>query len=168
MLSDHVGGVVSCTRNSDSPRPGTRCPRGTTARPSRPSSTFVQGDHRRSQPAVRAAGGAHRHLRPGRHAVGRASDVLAGDVLPGPRAGAGEGEAGTEERRAVQDRAVRRPRGDGEAHDEGPRKDPRRHAHRHDGGTVSGRGEEVARRRPRTRAGSGPTPNSPTSRCRKC
>ena len=31
-----------------------------------------------------------------------------------------------------------------------------------------GRGEEVARRRPRTRAGSGPTPNLPTSRCRKC
>ena len=30
------------------------------------------------------------------------------------------------------------------------------------------RSEEVARRPPRTRAGSGPTPNSPTCRCRKC
>ena len=52
--------------------------------------------------------------------------------------------------------------------DAGPRKDPRRHAHRHDRGRVQRRSEEVDRRRPRTRAGSGPTPNSPTSRCRRC
>ena len=39
------------------------------------------------------------------------------------------------------------------------REDPRRHAHRHDGGGVQRRSEEVARRRPRTRAGSGPTPS---------
>ena len=46
---------------------------------------------------------------------------------------AGEEEAGVEKRRAVQDRAVRQSRGDGEVHDEGPREDPRRHAQRHDG-----------------------------------
>ena len=50
-----------------------------------------------------------------------------------------------EERRAVQDRAVRRPRGDREALDAGPREDPRRDAHRHDGRGVQRRSEEVAR-----------------------
>ena len=40
------------------------------------------------------------------------------------------------ERRALQDGAVRQPRGDGEALDEGPREDPRRDAHRHDGGRL--------------------------------
>ena len=73
-----------------------------------------------------------------------------------------------QERRAVQDGAVRQPRGDGEALDEGPREDPRRHPHRHVGGRVQRRSEEVARRRPRIRAGSGPTPSSPTCRCRRC
>ena len=52
------------------------------------------GDHHARQPEVRAARRAHRHLRPGRHAVGRAPDVLAGDVLPGAGAGGREGEAG--------------------------------------------------------------------------
>ena len=120
---------------------------------------FVQATTDARQPEVRAAGGAHRHLRPGRHAVGRAPDVHAGDVLPGAGAGGGQGEAGADEGRAVQDRAVRQPRGDGEALDEGPREDPRRHAHRHVGGRVQRRSEEVARRRPRIRAGSGPTPS---------
>ena len=50
---------------------------------------------------------------------------------------------------------------------EGPRKNPRRHAHRHVGGGVQRRREEVARQRPSTRAGNGRTPNSPTCRCRK-
>ena len=38
-------------------------------------------DHDAGQPELRAAGRAHRHVRPGRHAVGRAPDVRAGDVL---------------------------------------------------------------------------------------
>ena len=71
----------------------------------------------------------------------------------------GQGQAGAGEGRAVQDRAVRQPRGDGEAPDEGPGEDPRRDAHRHVGGRVQRRSEEVARRRPRIRAGSGPTPS---------
>ena len=98
------------------------------------------GDHRirasdhdgQVEPEVRAARRAHRDLRPGRHAVGRASDVHAGDLLPGPGTGGRKGEAGTRERRAVQDRVVGRPRGDGEALDGRPRKDSRRHAHRHE------------------------------------
>ena len=100
--------------------------------------------------------------------MGRASDVLAGDVLPRARAGAGQGEAGARERRAVQDRDVGQPRGDREAADGGSREDPRRHADRHDGRRVQRRGEEVARTAPRIRAGSGPTPSSPTCRCRRC
>ena len=129
---------------------------------------FVRATTDQREPKLRAAGGAHRDLRPGRHALGRASDVLAGALLPGSGAGGGQGEAGAGERRAVQDRAVRRPRGDREALDARPRKDPRRDADRHVGGRVRGGSEEMARRPPRTRAGSGPTPSSPTSRCRRC
>ena len=54
-------------------------------------------------------------------------------------------ETGTEGRRTVQDRHVRRPRGHREADHARPRKDRGRHAHRHDGGAVPGRGEAVAR-----------------------
>ena len=43
---------------------------------------FVRDDHGRGEPEVRAAGRTHRHVRSGRHAVGRAADVHAGDVLP--------------------------------------------------------------------------------------
>ncbi len=46
---------------------------------------FVRATTETGRPEVRAAGGAHRHLRPGRHALGRAPDVHAGDVLPGAR-----------------------------------------------------------------------------------
>ena len=73
-----------------------------------------------------------------------------------------------QERRAVQDRAVGRPGGDRQAPDAGPREDPRRDADRHDGGGVQRRSEEVARRRPGIRAGTGPTPSWPISRCSKC
>ena len=48
-------------------------------------------------------------------------------------------KARTEGRRAVQDRTLRRPRGDRETPDEGSRRDPRRDALRHDGGRVSTR-----------------------------
>ena len=54
-------------------------------------------------------------------------------------------QAGAGERRAVQDRAVRRPRGDRQAADDGPREDPRRHADRHVGRRVPRRSEEVDR-----------------------
>ena len=73
-----------------------------------------------------------------------------------------------EERRAVQDGAVRRPRGDRQAPDGRPREDPGRDAHRHVRREFQRRSEEVARPRPSTRAGSGRTPSSPTSRCRRC
>ncbi len=76
---------------------------------------FVRDDHRQGEPQIRAARAAHRHLRPGRHAVGRASDVHAGGLLPGTGAGRGEAQAGIEERRAVQDGALRQPRSDREA-----------------------------------------------------
>ena len=132
---------------------------------------FVKATTENGGPNFVAARGTHRHLRPGRHALGRASDVLAGDVLPRPRAGAGQGEARTRQGRAVQHRSELLD-GDRAAMakltmddlDE----DPRRHAHRHVGRGIQRRSEEVARRRPRTRAGSGPTPNSPTCRCRRC
>ena len=107
---------------------------------------FVRTTTTQGEPEVRPARGAHRHVRPGRHAVGRASDVLAGDVLPRPRARAGQGEARTGEGRAVQDRVDRQPRGDREAADGGPREAPRRHAERHVGRHVQGRGDEVDRR----------------------
>ena len=104
--------------------------------------------HRPVQPELRPSGGAHRDLRPGRNAVGRASDVLAGGLLPGSRPGGGGEAAGTQECRALQDRPLRQSGGDGEAVDAGPREDSRRDADRHDGGGVQRRGHEVARNGP--------------------
>ena len=49
---------------------------------------FVRDHHRQGKPELRAARGAHRHVRSGRHALGRAPDVHADDVLPRPGAGA--------------------------------------------------------------------------------
>ena len=113
--------------------------------------------HRPVQPELCPSGGAHRDIRSGRNAVGRASDVLAGGLLPGSRPGRGGEAAGTQERRALQDRSFRQSGGDGEIHDEGSRKDPRRDADRHDGGGIQCRGDEVDRnaRHPRWRV---PTP----------
>jgi hypothetical protein len=51
-------------------------------------------------------GAAHRNLRPGRDAVGRASNLYTGPLLLGPRAGGGETEAGIGRDRALQDRVV--------------------------------------------------------------
>ena len=102
-------------------------------------------DHRPLEPELCPPGGPHRGVRPGRHAVGRASDVHAGGLLPRARSGGGGEEAGAQERRAVQDRAVRQPRGDRQAPDARSRKDPRCDADRHDGGGVQRRSEEVAR-----------------------
>ena len=80
----------------------------------------------------------------------------------------GREEARAEERRAVQDRAVGQPRGDGEALDAGSREDPRRHAHRHVRGRVQRRSEEVDRDRQGSALEASPTPSSPTSRCWRC
>ena len=91
------------------------------------------GDHRPASPIFVPPGGAHRHLRPGRHAVGRASDVHAGRLLPRSGPGRGREKAGAQERRALQDRALRQSRGDGEALDAGSREDSRRDPHRHVG-----------------------------------
>ena len=60
------------------PPPPTRCRRGTMARPNRRSSTSCARPPSREPQFARRA--AHRDLRPGRHAVGRAADVHAGDV----------------------------------------------------------------------------------------
>ena len=75
---------------------------------------FCTGDHRPVESNIRAARGTDRHLRPGWHPVGRAPDVFAGDTVWNG-AGGGQGEAGARQRRTLQDRAVRQPRGDGEA-----------------------------------------------------
>ena len=118
-----------------------------------------QGDHRYGEPEIRAAGGAHRHLRPGRHDLGLASHVHPGDLLPGAGPGSGGEEARAEERRAVQDGAVGQPRGDGEALDEGPREDSCRDAHRHDGGRVQAPRSRSGSRPPSIRDGTASTPS---------
>ncbi len=117
------------------------------ARRSRPEGDrrLRAGDDFATRPEVRAAAGAHRHVRPGRHLVGRASDVPAGHVLPGPRADCREGEAGTGERRAVQDRALRQPRGYRAPLDGRPPEDRRCNAQRHAGRDVPQRRQEMDR-----------------------
>ena len=47
-----------------------------------------------------------RHLRPGRHALGRTAHLHAGDLLPGAGPGCGQTEAGIEGQGAVQDGAL--------------------------------------------------------------
>jgi len=91
------------------------------------------GDDATGKPRLRPARGAHRHLRPGRHLVGRASHLFAGGLLPRPRAGGGSAEAGTQGRGPVQDRAFRQPGGDRQAVAAQSRRNPRCHAHRHVG-----------------------------------
>ena len=54
-----------------------------------------------------------------------------------------QSQAGTKGHRAVQDGVVGRPGGDREAADEGPGRDPRRDALRHDGRGISGRSETM-------------------------
>ena len=57
------------------PMPRTRCPPGTTARPSRPSSHSSRKSQGRLI-GLRAARRTHRHFRQRRHVVGRAADVF--------------------------------------------------------------------------------------------
>ena len=119
---------------------------------------FVRATTEQGKPQIRAAGRTHRHLRPGRHAVGRTPDLFASRLLPGPRARRrGEGSE-TQERRAVQDGPLGQPRGDRQAFAARSREDPRRDTDRHVGGRVRCRSKEMADQPPRTHAGSGPTP----------
>jgi hypothetical protein len=55
---------------------------------------------------------------------------------PGTRSGGGGEETGTQERRAVQDRTLRQPRGHGQALDARPRENPGCDANRHVGGGI--------------------------------
>ncbi len=73
------------------------------------------------QSPVRSARRAHRHVRPGRNALGRAPGLLAVHVHPGPRSCGREGEAGARQRRALQDGDVGQSRGHREAPDGGHR-----------------------------------------------
>ena len=110
----------------------TRCRPGTTARPSRRSSTWSAPPPSR-QPRLRGARGPARHLRPGRHALGRAPDLQPGGVRARPGRGAGARASRVEGEGAVQDRALRRPRGDGQALLARPRGDRVRDPCRDDG-----------------------------------
>jgi hypothetical protein len=59
---------------------------------------FVQTTTDRSSAQVRTARGAHRHVRPGRYALGVSSDVFAGCLLHGPCANRREVTSGAGER----------------------------------------------------------------------
>ena len=99
------------------------------------------------QPRLRGAGGSARHLRPGRHALGRAPGLQPGRVRARPGGGARTRASGMEEEGAVQDRAVRRPQGHRQAVLARPRgdrvRDPRRDERRgvqRDRGRLGGQG----------------------------
>src|SRR5437867_6603781 len=70
---------------------------------------FVKATTTHGSPSGRAARGAYRHIRSGRHSLGRASDVLASHILPGSRAGSGQSPAGTCQQGTLQDCALRQP-----------------------------------------------------------
>ncbi len=166
--------LLSCVRVSDAGRDACAGRASTGAGADR-SAAFVERrrakeGHRRfradddhaGQPELRAAGRAHRHLRPGRHALGRAPDVLAGDVHPRARAGAGQGQARAGECRALLDGAVhpeRRPRGDRQVDDARSGEAGLCHAHRHVRRRFPGRREEVAGRGQGPALEEGRTPN---------
>ena len=166
--------LPACPRRSF-PRPRRRkrqrraacCHRGTTGREAGDLRLRAR-DHRPVEPELCLPGGPHRGVRPGRHALGRASDVHAGGLLPGARSGGGGEEAGAEERRAVQDRAVGQPGGDRQALDAGPREDPRCDADVACRWRSSTPKRRNGSRRPSIRAGTAPTPSSSISRCSKC
>ena len=122
------------------------------------------GDHRRRR-RLRAARGPHRHLRSGRHALGRAPALHPGDVRARPGGRACRRASGVEDRGAVQGGAHGRPRGDGQVHRGRLGGDHRRHPCRDDQRGVPGdrRGRGSPRRR--IRASSGCTPSWSISRC---
>src|SRR5207302_9887255 len=89
--------------------------------------------HRQGEPQIRRARGTHRCVQSGWHNLGRAADVHAGHVRAASSRGHGAEGPEDEGRRALQDRALRRPGGDGQADGPGPREDPRHHPHGYDG-----------------------------------
>ena len=99
---------------------------------------FVDGGHHRRRRGFRRARRPHRHLRPGRHHLGRASALRPGPVRPRPPGRDGARASRVEGDRAVQVGADRRPRGDGEVHREGLDGDRRRHPRRHEHGRFRG------------------------------
>ena len=155
VLLSTIGGASGFVRNAPSqpPRtaqtatPGGLLPSWNDGPAKQAIFDFVRATIDRASPSYRAARGTHRGFRSGRHALGRASHVHAGGLLPRTRSGGGGAEAGTQECRAVQDRAVGQSRGDRQADHAGSREDPRCDADRHDDGGVQRRGEEVARDR---------------------
>ena len=128
----------------------------------------LRARHDRSgEQGFRSARGAHRHFRPGRHALGRASDLHASDFLPRPRAGRGQGEARTGPRRAIQDCADGRFREDREASAARLREDRNGDPHGHGRGHVSGRREGVDHRGQGSALEASLHRTRPTSRCRR-
>ena len=113
-------------------------------------SHFRPRDNRVVERQFRAAGAAHRDLRPGRHAMGRASDLHAGRLLLRSRAGGREGEARPRKRGAVQDRALGRSRGCRQAVNGRSPQDRCRNADRHGCRRFPRRGRGMDRRRPRS------------------
>ena len=91
---------------------------------------------------VRPPGGSHRHLRPGRLSLGRASDLWPGGLRHRSRQGAGPGSSRVGDDRALRRDPLRRPEGHGGVHRAGLGADHRRHPRRDDG-----RGVPAGRRR---------------------
>ena len=125
------------------------------------------GDHRRRR-RLRAARGPHRHLRPGRHAVGRAPDLYAGRVRARPGRGACPRASGVEDDRAVQDGALGRQGGDGQADPEGPGGDRLRDPCRDERGGVRGDRRGVGREGEEPALGPALHRAWSTSRWRRC
>ena len=101
-------------------------------------------DHHRGRRELRRAGGPHRHLRPGRHHLGRAAALRPGPLRPRPAGRDGARAPRVEGHRAVQVGADRRPRRDGEVHREGLDGDRRRHPRRHEHRRLRGAGRRLA------------------------
>ena len=114
---------------------------------------------------LRRARRPHRHLRPGRHHLGRAAALRPGPLRPRPPRRDGARASRVEGDRAVQVGADRRPRRDGEVHREGLDGDRRRHPRRHEHRPTSRRSSPTGCRSRRARSSGARSPSSPTSRC---
>ena len=121
--------------------------------------------HHRGRPELRHARRPHRHLRPGRHHLGRAAALRPGPVRARPAGRDGARAPRVEGDRAVQVGADRRPRRDGEVHREGLDGDRRRHPCRHEHRPTSRRSSPTGCRSRTTRSSSARSPSSSTSRC---
>ena len=127
---------------------------------------FVEATTDQASPLC-AARGSHRHLRSGRHAVGVASALRAGDVRARPGARTGAETSGVEKEGAVQGGSRRRSCGDGQIQRGGLGADHRRHPRRDEHRGSSSRSSNSGWRRRSIPASSGRTPTSSTSRCWK-